>query len=111
MRTNFKNVKPDFPASLGARGESVKAGKVQILSISSAINNPLSGWDGKKVVVVELEHRLKPVLTTANLFKGSYELSLKETKSLPELEVNNELNPELSAGMKDGIIFFRPSTS
>jgi hypothetical protein len=112
MKTNFAKIKADFPASLGSRGESIKAGKIQILSVSSPINNPLSAWNGKRITVIELEHRHQPVLTTENLLKGCYQLSQKSTKDLPSLEVNGEFNAEqLYAGIKNGTIFFVPALS
>jgi hypothetical protein len=112
MKTNFAKIKADFPASLGSRGESIKAGKVQILSVSSPINNPLSAWNGKRITVIELEHRHQPVLTTENLLKGCYQLSQKSIKDLPALEVDDEFNSgELAAGMKSGTIFFVPAKS
>jgi hypothetical protein len=112
MKTNFANVKADFPAALAERKESIKAGKVQILSISNAINNPLSGWNGKRVMVLELQHRHQPILTTENLVKGCYQLSEKVAKNLPPLEVNGEFNAEqLYAGIKNGTIVFVPATS
>lgn len=83
-KTNVKiqNVEPEFQASVGERKEEVTPGTCVVLTRAEDPQDD-GGWKDKRVIVLGMDNREQPYLTTENHFKGSYVSFAKGLENAP----------------------------
>ena len=88
----FKKVNPDFGASLGTQGETVKVGKLTLISRSDNPVTKKNQWKDSHVCVLDLEHRKEHLLTNDRRIMGAYETLKEKSKNVPALIVDENGN-------------------